>query len=63
MTCLLPLSLIYTVTPFSTAKDFKSHLDSQDDSPPFYQLQHEEHALAFGSNKERSVLYYLLPKA
>lgn len=25
-----------------------SNLDSQDDSPPFYQLQHEEHALAYG---------------
>jgi len=51
MTCVLPLSPIYTVTSFATAKDIWetiSHLDSQDDSPPFYQLQHEEHALAYG---------------
>lgn len=66
MTCVLPLSPIYTVTSFVTAKeifDYISHLYSQDDSPPFYQLQHEEHALAYGSNKERSVQYFLLPKA
>ncbi len=47
MTCVLPLSLIYTVTSFATAKDifdYISNLDSQEDSPPFYQLQHEEHA-------------------
>lgn len=30
MTCLLPLSPIYTVTSFSTAKDSKSNLDSQE---------------------------------
>lgn len=44
MTCLLPLSPIYTVTSFSTAKDSKRNLDSQ---ATFYQLQHEEHALAY----------------
>lgn len=51
MTCVLPLSPIYTETSFSTAKDiwdYISHLDFQDDSPPFYQLQHEEKALAYG---------------
>ena len=50
MTCVLPLSPIYTVTSFATAKeiwDYISHLDYQDDSPPFYQFQHEKHALAF----------------
>lgn len=37
MTCVLPLSPIYTVTSFATAKDFRDYignLDSQDDSPP-----------------------------
>ncbi len=50
MTCVLPLSPIYTITSFATAKsiwDFISNLDSQDDSKPFSQLQHEEHALAY----------------
>lgn len=58
MTCVLPLSPIYTVTSFATAKDiwdYIRHLDCQDDSPPFYQLQHEEHALVQG---EISVLDY-----
>ncbi len=38
MTCVLPLSPIYTVTSFATAKDFRDYignLDSQDDSPPY----------------------------
>lgn len=51
MTCVLPLSPIYTVASFATAKfflDYISNLNYQDDSPPFYQLQHEEHALAYG---------------
>lgn len=51
MTCVLALIPIYTVTSFATAKDFRDYIGnfySQDDSPPFYQLQHEEHALAYG---------------
>ena len=50
MPCVLPWSPIYTVTSFATAKDiwdYISNLYYQDDSPPFYQLQDEEHALAF----------------
>ncbi|KAK4849894.1 hypothetical protein QYF36_001849 [Acer negundo] len=50
MTCLLPLSPIYTVTFFLTAKDSKQKV-ILDDSPPFYQLQDEEHALAFRARR------------
>jgi hypothetical protein len=60
--CVLPLSPIYTVTSFATAKDiwdYIRNLNSQDDSLPFYQLQHEE--LRFWVQK--SVQYYVLPKA
>lgn len=63
MTCVLPLSPIYTITSFATAKDIWDYISlilRVDDSPSFHQLQHEEHALAYGKKKERKEVCYTI---